>query len=246
MSIKDIKHKSSVLHKIIFTISLFVILFIGAITFKHVNNISDSSKVVMRTYEVKLELEHLFSYIKDSENSIRGYLISKDTIYLEPYRTATKNVNTSFLVLKKLTLDSPKQQENLQDLFKIVNRRYEYMKTYSEQNRRVNITTNNNFKKRFRESSILLVDIREKLNEMVNLEETNLKKRNSEYYDQIYLTPVLTIGILFLTLLLIIFAYYQTTKDVEKLQATNIELNKSHFLSYQAEILSNFGTWEWN
>jgi CHASE3 domain sensor protein len=100
MSIKDIKHKSSVLHKIIFTISLFVILFIGAITFKHVNNISDSSKLVMHTYEVKLELEHLFSYIKDSENSIRGYLISKDTIYLEPYKTATKNVNTTFLVLK--------------------------------------------------------------------------------------------------------------------------------------------------
>jgi signal transduction histidine kinase len=246
MPLKDIKHKSSIFHKIIFTISLFVILFIGAITFKHINNISDSSKLLMHTYEVNLELEHLFSYIKDSENSMRGYLISKDTIYLEPYRTATKNVNKTFLSLKKLTYDNKMQQENLQDLFKIVNKRYEYMKAYSEQSRRVDITNNSNFKKNFRESSKLLVDIRNKLNEMVDLEESYLKARNSEYNNQIYLTPILTLGILFITLVLLIFAYNQTTKDVDKLQAAYTKLKKSQFLSYQAEILSEFGTWEWN
>ena len=246
MPLKDIKHKSSIFHKIIFTISLFVILFIGAITFKHINNISDSSKLLMHTYEVNLELEHLFSYIKDSENSMRGYLISKDTIYLEPYRTATKNVNSTFLSLKKLTKDNKMQQENLQDLFKMVNKRYEYMKKYSEQSRRVDITNNSNFKKNFRESSKLLVDIRDKLNEMVDLEESYLKARNSEYNNQIYLTPILTLGILFITLVLLIFAYNQTTKDVDKLQAANTKLKKSQFLSYQAEILSEFGTWEWN
>ena len=246
MPLTERKHKSSLYHKIIFTISLFVILFIGAITFKHINNISDSSKLLMHTYEVNLELEHLFSYIKDSENSMRGYLISKDTLYLEPYRTATKNVNNTFLSLKQLTIDNKQQQGNLQDLFKIVNKRYEYMKSYSEQNRRVDITKSDNFKKNFRESSILLVDIRKKLNEMVELEESFLKKRNSEYNNQIYLTPILTLGILFITLILLIFAYNQTTKDVDKLQAANTKLNKSQFLSYQAEILSGFGTWEWN
>lgn len=243
---KENKHKSSIFHKIIFTISLFVLLFIGAITFKHINNISNSSKLLMHTYEVNLELEHLFSYIKDSENSMRGYLISKDTLYLEPYNTATKNVNNSFLLLKKLTADNKKQQENLASLYKIVNRRYEYMSDYSEQDLRIDITRNRNFKKNFKESSKLLVDIRSKLNEMVDIEESYLKQRNSKYKNQIYLTPILTLSILFITLLLIIFAYYQTTKDVEKLQAANIELNKSQFLSYQAEILSEFGTWEWN
>lgn len=243
---KENKHKSSIFHKIIFTISLFVLLFIGAITFKHINNISNSSKLLMHTYEVNLELEHLFSYIKDSENSMRGYLISKDTLYLEPYNTATKNVNNSFLLLKKLTTDNKKQQENLASLYKIVNRRYEYMSDYSEQDLRIDITRNRNFKKNFKESSKLLVDIRSKLNEMVDIEESYLKQRNSKYKNQIYLTPILTLSILFITLLLIIFAYYQTTKDVEKLQAANIELNKSQFLSYQAEILSEFGTWEWN
>lgn len=246
MPLKDIKHKSSLLHKIIFTISLFVILFLGAITFKHINNISNSSKLLMHTYEVNLELERLFSFIKDSENSMRGYLISKDTLYLEPYRKATKNVNNTFLSLKTLISDNQEQQDNLQDLFKIVNKRYEYMKEYAEQSRGVNITNNSAFKRNFRESSKLLVDTRDKLNEMVALEESYLRARNSEYNNQVYFTPILTLFILLITLALLIFAYNQTTKDVDKLQAANTKLKKSQFLSYQAEILSEFGTWEWN
>lgn len=75
---KNNKHKPSIYHKIIFTISLFILFFISVLTVKHINNISKSTKLLMHTYEVNLELEHLFSYIKDSENNMRGYIISKD------------------------------------------------------------------------------------------------------------------------------------------------------------------------
>lgn len=246
MALKDIKYKSSLLHKIIFIISLFVLLFIGAITFKHVNNLSESSKAVVHTYKVNLKLERLFSYIKDSENSMRGFLISKDTIFLKPYRTATINVNSTFQSLKYLISNNPEQKQNLEDLFKIVSKRYEYMKIYSKQNRYINIATNRNFKTNFKESNILLADTRKKLNDMILLEEAYLKNRNSEYNHQIYLTPILTLGILFLILLLLIFSYNQTTNDLEKFKAANTVLRKSQFLSQQAEILSYFGTWEWN
>lgn len=246
MPYRDIKHKSSLLHRIIFTISLFVILFIGAITFKHINNISNTSKLVMHTYEVNLELERLFSYIKDSENSMRGYLISKDPIYLEPYRTATNNVNNTFLHLKKFIGQNPKQQQNLEDLFDIVNKRFEYMNVYTIRAEEVDINRDLKFKKNFRESSILLVDIREKLNEMVALEESYLKARSSEYNSQIYFTPILTLSILLITLALLIYAYNQTTNDIDKLKLANTKLKKSQILSYQGEILTEFGTWEWN
>lgn len=243
---KELKHKSSIYHKIIFAISLLILLFIGVITVKHINNINDSSKLLIHTYEVNLELEHLFSYIKDSENNMRGYLISKDTLYLKPYKNDIKNINNSFLLIKSLTKDNPKQQQNLEYLYQVINRRNLYMSSYSNFNNNFDVTQNVVFKNNFNESSVLLANIRIKLNEMVSIEKSFLKERNSVYNNQIYLTPILTLSILFITLLLIIFAYYQTTKDVEKLQLSNIKLNKSKFLSYQAEILSEFGTWEWN
>ncbi|WP_281337274.1 PAS domain-containing protein [Flavobacterium eburneipallidum] len=243
---KNNSYKSSIYHKIIFIISLFILFFIGILTVKHIKNISNASKLIMHTYEVNLELEHLFSYIKDSENNMRGYLISKDKLYLEPYQNDIKNANQSFLLLKKLTSDNPKQQQNLESLYKIITKRYEYMDQYSNLNENIDLSKNYDFKKNFRESSMLLIDIRFKLNEMVHIEKSNLRQRNSVYDNQIYLTPILTLGILFITLLLLIFTYYQTTKDIQKVQLANVKLNKSQFLSYQAEILSEFGTWEWN
>lgn len=243
---KNNRYKSSIYHKIIFTISLLILFLIGMITVKHINNISDSSKSLIHTYEVNLELEHLYSYIKGSENSMRGYLISKDSLYLKLYQKDIKNINNSFSSLKKLTSDNPSQQQNLQSLYKIIDRRYAYMDSYSNFNNNFDVNRNDTFKRNFNESSMLLSGIRGKLNEMVQIEKSFLKERNSIYNNQIYLTPILTLGILFITLLLTIFSYYKITKDLEKVQLANIKLNKSRFLSYQAEILSEFGTWEWN
>lgn len=243
---KNNRYKATIYHKIIFVISLLILFFIGVLTVKHINNISNSTKLLMHTYEVNLELERLFSYIKDSENNMRGFLISKDSLYLEPYRTNIKKVNNSFLLLKKLTKDNPRQQQNLELLYKIISRRNGYMISYSYFNNNFDVTRNTTFKRYFNESGMLLTEIRNKLNEMVALEKSYLKQRNSIYNSQLYLTPILILSILFLTLLALIFAYFKTTKDLEKLQTSNVKLNKSYFLSYQAEILSEFGTWEWN
>ena len=100
---KNNSYKTSIYHiyhKIIFTISLLILFIIGILTVKHINNISDSSKSLIHSYEVNLELEHLYSYIKGSENSMRGYLISKDSLYLQLYQTDIKNINYSFSSLK--------------------------------------------------------------------------------------------------------------------------------------------------
>lgn len=243
---KDNRYKSSIYHKIIFTISLLILIFIGTITIKHIANISQSSKILIHTYEVNLELERLYSYIKGSESSMRGYLISKDSIYLTPYHTDIKNINKSFSILKKITRDNPQQQKNLEYLYRIINKRYEYMTSYSNFNNNFDIDRNEIFKKNFNESSVLLAQIRNKLNEMVKTENTFIKQRNTIYEDQAFLTPILTLTILFITLLLLIFSYYQITRDINKLYVSNSKLNKSQSLSYQAEILSEFGTWEWN
>ena len=145
---------------------------------------------------------------------MRGYLISKDSLYLQLYQTDIKNINYSFSSLKKLTGSSPVQQKNLQSLYKIINTRYAYMDSYSNFNNNFDVNRNDTFKRNFSESSILLAEIRGKLNEMVAIEKSFLKQRNSIYNNQIYFTPILTLGILFITLLLTIFTYYKTTRDI--------------------------------
>ena len=80
--------KSSIFLRVILLTSLFVILLIGGFTYKHISNLTNSTKLVVYTYEVNVELEQLNSYLSDAESVHRKYTLTKDTVYLEPYLIA--------------------------------------------------------------------------------------------------------------------------------------------------------------
>ena len=90
--------QSSLFYKILFVLSLSVLLFISSITYKHINNLSNSTNSVVHSYKISLELEQLISYLKDAETGIRGYVITKDLLFLEPYNGSREKVNNSFII----------------------------------------------------------------------------------------------------------------------------------------------------
>ena len=96
-------YKSPIILKSVFVVSIFIIFFISAITFKHLSLLNDSSKWVNHSYDVNLELERLFSYLKDSETGQRGFLITKDSTFLVPYINAKKQIDHSFEIVKSYT-----------------------------------------------------------------------------------------------------------------------------------------------
>lgn len=240
------RYKTSIYHKIIFIISLLILFVIGIMTVKHINNSSDSTKLLMHTYDVNLELERLFSSIKGSETNVRGYIITREPFYLDRYKKNIKKVNNSYLLLKNLTKENSTQQQNLDLLYILIHRWNKYLISYTYFDKNFDIKTNTTFKRNFKENTLLLIEIRNKVNEMVLLEKGYLREQITIYHSRIYFTPILILGILFITLFLTIFTYFKTTKDLERVQLANIKLKKSQFLSNQAEILSAFGTWEWN
>ena len=87
---------SSLFIKIILLGSLFVILLIGGFTYKHISNLTNSTKIVVYTYEVNVELERLNSYLIDAESVHRKYTLTKDSMYLEPALLAREKINNSF------------------------------------------------------------------------------------------------------------------------------------------------------
>ena len=57
--------------RFILLLSLFVILVIGGFTYRHISNLTDSTEVVVKTYEVNVELERIVSYLRDAESGYR-------------------------------------------------------------------------------------------------------------------------------------------------------------------------------
>ncbi|WP_066374854.1 MULTISPECIES: CHASE3 domain-containing protein [unclassified Anabaena] len=70
------------------------------------NNVQD-------TYEVIRDIEKLTSQLKDAETGQRGYLLTGDAIYLQPYHSAIAQIDSNLQRLKLATKGKSKQEEYL-------------------------------------------------------------------------------------------------------------------------------------
>lgn len=68
---------------------------------------------VIHTHDVITNSERLLSSMKDAETGQRGYLLTQEVTYLEPYYTGMSNAQQIFKELRALTKDNREQQAAL-------------------------------------------------------------------------------------------------------------------------------------
>jgi len=72
-----------------------------------------NSQLVNHTNQVLIEAENIISYMKDAETGQRGYLLTRDETFLQPYIGAQEKVNASYDNIRELTSDNAAQQASL-------------------------------------------------------------------------------------------------------------------------------------
>ncbi|MTH14160.1 CHASE3 domain-containing protein [Flavobacterium sp. LC2016-01] len=231
--------------RVIFVVAVFILLFLSSIAYKHNQDLNESSKLVMHTYEINIQLERLMSAIKDAETGQRGYIITRNGRFLAPYLYSRDKVNASFITLKKLTADNPLQQQNLENLFKLIIQRfvsfenclkYSDPKTYDKRK-----LDNYMFGGR-----ILMENIRFQVDKMNDIEKKYLEKRLKIYDQEISLSPIFSISLFLTALTFILLAYRQISRDFERLKVFNKKLLISSGLMAESEIIGKFSTWQWD
>lgn len=231
--------------RVIFIIAIFILLFLSSIAYKHNQDLNESSKLVMHTYEINIQLEQLMSAIKDAETGQRGFMITRNSRFLAPYLFSRDKVNTSFIALKKMTENSPEQKKNLEKLFKLILKRYvsfENCLKYSEprtyDKRKLD---NHMFGGR-----ILMENISFQVDKMNDIEKEILEERLKKYDEEISLSPFFSISLFLAALIFILLSYRQISKDLERLKVYNKKLLISSGLMAESEAIGKFSTWQWD
>lgn len=239
-------YNSTLLLKVIFTISVAVIFFIAAITYKHITTLKESSKWVEQSHEINVELERLMSYIKDAETGQRGYLLTKNEEYLKPYLTSKSLINNSYKRVSKLTSNSLIQKINLKHLLFLINKRHNYL---SKTLYLVQTEPNYDHKvlnEYLHVGRLTMDSIRLKIEEMSSTQKKILQNRQLEYESSMNYTPLLIYLTLMVTLVLITIAFIKINRDVVKLSKTVNTLSVANEVSSLAEIVGGFGSWQHN
>lgn len=99
-----------------FLISIFTLLGFALFYLTRLNALNDYRNRVDHSYQIILQIGKLKENILNSETGQRGYLITHDSTFLQPYITSHANINDIFLELDSLTRTSTVQQKQLDTL----------------------------------------------------------------------------------------------------------------------------------
>ncbi len=118
-----------------FAVPVAILIVIGWVAYENTNRLIETSRQVAHTYQVLEELEGLLSRMTDAETGVRGYTITGEESYLEPYRAATSRIQDGIKRIGELTSDNQRQQRRLDALRPVTAARLDYLKATIEARR---------------------------------------------------------------------------------------------------------------
>jgi len=86
----------------------------------NISRLSAASDLKTHTYEVLNALGDTLSLLKDAETGQRGYLLTGQEVYLEPYNASLGLIEKDLRLLRELTKNNPQQQRRLDALQPLV------------------------------------------------------------------------------------------------------------------------------
>jgi PAS domain S-box-containing protein len=108
---------------------LAILLINALVSYRATRRLIDNERLVGRTHEVLSELEDVMSTMDDAETGERGYLLTGEKSYLEPYQSAVGAIHARVEKLVQLTADDPNQQAQIPALEREIADRLDNLKS---------------------------------------------------------------------------------------------------------------------
>ncbi|MCG9791378.1 response regulator [Flavobacterium algicola] len=191
------------------SISLLILTISSTASFLSIQSLLNSNSLVDHTREVITYLNKANSRLVEAQSGARGYVITKDEVFIENFKEDEKAAERLYAQLELLTADNPAQLQNLAELKPLRANFFKYLK------KRINTTKNGlstasgdlTYGKTIM-SSISQINNRIELHENKLLKERNL---NAENYGMF--TVILIIVAFVISFLITIVFFMRVLKD---------------------------------
>src|SRR5688500_14299906 len=109
--------------------SLLIILLVSAsvISYVRIRKLQRVTEYINHTNTVKLKLNQLLINLKDAETGQRGFLLSKDSAFLDLFKTDIREINNNILEIEAILNHSTLQQKNFRNVKTLVLKRIEML-----------------------------------------------------------------------------------------------------------------------
>lgn len=198
-----------------------VLIAVAVFSFRNSEKFISTSRWVSHTNRVLFEMENLIANAVDAETGERGYIITGDEAYLEPYNRARQQFFITVDTVRTLTKDNPVQQKNIDRIEEQMNQFLARMEVcinarrsgnFEDARRLVSSGIAKNMLDTFRRSVANAKNIEHGL----LLERESASKADAENFNIVFIVLLIIIAIVLVTVYLIIIANLKALRKAEE------------------------------
>lgn len=183
--------------------------FMSYINYQHYTNCTSRIK---QTNELVLKTTELLSIVKDAETGQRGYLLTNDPTYLDPFQSYIEKIDEEKQELSSLTDENPHLKEDLALIVHLISRKEALMK------RSIRLLDSSGFPTAVKliksnKGKIIMDSIRTAVATMLQKENAILKETSAEYDKELWRMNVLGYGFQSFVIIVSIFAFLKLSRQ---------------------------------
>lgn len=241
-----LKHNlTSIFLVTVLVLSIFMLLFAASISYKQVRTLKQSQESVRRSYKIYLELEQLNSFLTDAETGQRGFLLTHDSIFLQPYYEALEKIKWSFSRLDSFAEGDYEKKKNLDTLVYLINQRLIFL-DHVMSNSDIRVETPDTLHYMMIRGKELMTMSLAQIDRMVFDELQLLKQRELEHENDLQLSPVSILLVVLISITVFILSFYRISKDMKELANERNQLVISNKIFDHAEQIADISHWYWD
>lgn len=162
-----------------FALAFVLMAMIGILAYRSIHTLSNTSQMVTNTNIVLERISHVLNVLQDAEIGGRGFIITGDASFLQPYENAEANIVTTVNNLRASISDNPDQLERLIQAEPLIAAKLALTK------RQIDMRKSRDIEKVTKlvqsgEGQVLMDDLRSILGDMEQIERNLLKQRALE------------------------------------------------------------------
>ncbi|WP_434979816.1 sensor histidine kinase [Daejeonia sp. YH14] len=237
-------NKSSFLLMLLFVLASALIFFLMALTYKHLQKLSENTYMVNHSLEVSLDLEKLYADLKDIEVERRNFVLIGNSNSEKIISGKKKNISRIYKNLEVQFSDNPEQQRNLRILNVLILDKYKVVDAILQSSPSI-LDNREKLSQSLRKGENIISAIHLQMDRMLDIENHLLAERRNEFTFTERSTPFYIYLISLLSLGLLSFSFYRLYHDAKRQKNINKKLEMALNLSAKGQVIGKYGYWRW-
>jgi PAS domain S-box-containing protein len=214
-----------------FGLASAILVLIGVISYQQTQRFFDTSNQIIKTQKKINNAEELLSLMKDAETGQRGYLLTGNEAYLEPYKIALANLDGRLQEFESLIVNNPQQQKQIKTIEYLITAKLAFIKQtidtrqvqgFEEALRMLKTNMGKN----------LMDDLRKEIRQIEQEDSKQLQKQTQVAAEQAHTTVFTLVIAISLSFAILAVVYYFIYREVTERKRTEESLHiERNFIS---------------